>query len=307
MARIAADLREDRAQRGIAMMLAAYLAFSCIDTSVKWLVLLGLPALQLAFFRYFGHFAISLVSIARGGLSRDRLGSDALGLVVLRAVCLMLSTVANFVALGYLPLTVTASILFSAPLIVTALSVPVLGERVGPWRWGSVLLGFAGVLVVMRPFGEGFHPATLVSLGGAACFAVYALLTRKLSGRVAAETMQLYSGGVGTLALLPFALFGWQSPGTPLGWALMLALGLWGWGGHELFSRAHRYAEASALMPFTYVFLVYLTAAGFLVFGSLPDLPTLLGAAVIVASGLVVWWRERRADLRPVPPPKSGF
>lgn len=307
MARIAAELREDRAQRGIAMMLAAYLFFSCIDTSVKWLVLLGLPALQLAFIRYAGHFAISLVRVLARGGGPGRLGTDAVGLVVMRAVCLMLSTVANFYALKFLPLSVTASILFSAPLIVTALSVPILGERVGPWRWGSILLGFVGVLVVMRPFGEDFHPATLVSLAGASCFAIYALLTRKLSGRIAADTMQLFSGGVGTLALLPFAAIGWQNPPSAADWILMLGLGLWGWSGHELFSRAHRFADASALMPFTYVFLLYLTAAGFLVFGTVPDAATLIGAGIIVSSGLVVWWRERRAEIRPAPPPKAGF
>jgi drug/metabolite transporter (DMT)-like permease len=307
LAGIAAGLREDRAQRGILMMLAAYLGFSCIDTSAKWLVLLGLPALQIAFFRYFGHFAISLGSVLIGGSGRDRFGTDALGLVLIRAICLMLSTVANFIALKFLPLTVTASILFSAPLIVTALSGPVLGERVGPWRWGSVVLGFAGVLVVMRPFGEAFHPATLVSLSGATCFAVYALLTRKLSGRVAAETMQLYSGAVGTLVLLPLAIIGWQTPPSAASWLVMLVIGLWGWGGHELFSRAHRFAEASVLMPFTYVFLIYLTVAGYLAFGDVPDAPTLVGAAIIVTSGLIVWWRERRAEIRPVLPPKSGF
>jgi len=307
LAGVAAGLREDRAQRGILMMLAAYLGFSCIDTSAKWLVLLGLPALQVAFFRYFGHFAISLGHVLKGGAERERFGTDALGLVLVRALCLMLSTVANFFALKFLPLTVTASILFSAPLIVTALSTPVLGERVGPWRWGSVVLGFAGVLVVMRPFGEAFHPATLISLFGATCFAVYALLTRKLSGRVAAETMQLYSGAVGTVALLPLAVIGWETPPSALGWIVMLVIGFWGWAGHELFSRAHRFADASALMPFTYAMLIYLTISGYVFFGDLPDLPTLAGAAIIVASGLIVWWRERRAEIRPVPPPKSGF
>ena len=109
--------------------------------------------------------------------------------------------------------------------------------------------------------------------------------------------MQFYAGAVGTLALLPFTLVIWENPATPSGWVLMLALGLWGWAGHELFSRAHRFAESSVLMPFTYSFLVYLTVLGFLVFGDLPDGPTVLGATIIVASGLIVWWRERRSDV----------
>ena len=148
------------------MMLAAYLTFSFIDTSVKWLVLLGLPAIQLAFMRYAGHFAVSLVLFVRGGAEFGRLSSPRIGLLVLRAALLALATACNFYALRFLPLPVTASILFSAPLLVTALSGPLLGERVGPWRWGSVLLGFVGVLIVMQPLGDGFHPAMLISFGG---------------------------------------------------------------------------------------------------------------------------------------------
>ena len=295
MARIAAEAREDRAQRGIVLMLVAYITFSFIDTSVKWLVIVGLPAVQLAFMRYAGHFAISAALLLRGGFSVDRLGSDRLGLVVLRAALLAAATVCNFYALRFLPLSVTASILFSAPLLVTALSGPLLGERVGPWRWGSVLLGFTGVLIVMQPLGESYHPAMLISLGAAAGFAGYSLLTRRFAGEVPAETMQLYTGAVGTIALLPFTVAIWENPVTVLDWALMLALGVWGWAGHQLFSHAHRFADASVLMPFTYSFLVYLTLLGFLVFGDLPDGPTVTGATIIVASGLIVWWRERRA------------
>ncbi len=277
------------------MMLAAYLLFAMIDTSVKWLALAGLPALQLAFMRYVGHFAISFAEVSRDGLGAERPGARIVGLLFLRGLCLMLATIANFYAIRYLPLPVTASILFSVPLIVTALSAPVLGERVGPWRWGSVLLGFAGVLIVMRPFGEGFHPSALVLLGGAACFAGYTLLTRRLAGRVPARTMQLYTGAVGTFALLPAAWVLWESPVSLLGWLLILSLGIWGWGGHELFSRAHRFAEAAVLTPFSYSFLLYLTLGEYIIAGALPDAPTLLGAAIIVTSGLVVWWRENHA------------
>lgn len=291
----AALLREDRVQRGILLILLAYAAFSLIDTSVKWLVLLGLPAFQLAFMRYAGHFVISLALLARDGLGDIRLTRAQIGLLTLRGACLMLSTVANFAALRHLPLSVTATILFSAPLLVTALSGPVLGERVGPWRWASVALGFAGVLIVLQPASDNFHPAMLFSICAAVTFSGYALLTRKFAGEIPPETMQLYAGGVGTLVLLPFTIAIWEAPSTPLSWALMLVLGIWGWGGHELFARAHRFADTSVLMPFTYSFLVYLTALGFVIFGDLPDGPTTLGAAIIVASGLIVWWRENRS------------
>ncbi|MEO1549770.1 MAG: DMT family transporter [Pseudomonadota bacterium] len=297
MVGVAAKALEDRTSLGIAMMLGAYFLFSLVDTSVKWLVLAGLPAVQLTFFRYVGHFAISLTQIAAGGLTWDRFATAHMGLVVLRGVLLAVSTYFNFIALNYLPLTVTSSIMFSAPIIVCLLSWPLLGDRVGPVRWAAILLGFCGVLVVIRPFGEAFHWATLLAAHNAVALAVYSILTRKLAGVVATETMQLYMGGIGTLATLPFLASAWVTPSTPFDWMLMIALGLWGWGGHEILTRAHSYATASVLMPYTYSFMLYLTVASFLVFGDLPDGWTILGAAIIVLSGLIIWARERRRVL----------
>lgn len=282
---------------GIAMMLVAYLFFAFIDTSVKWLVLLGFHAFQLSFMRYVGHFLISLTQIARGGFSWQRFGSAHMGLVVLRAFLLVGSTVLNFIALNYLPLTVTSAIMFSAPIIVCALSMPVLGERVGPWRWFAIVVGFVGVLIVIRPFDESFHWAAMLTVINAFCLSFYSILTRRLSGVIAAETMQFYAGAVGTFSLLPFAIVTWQSPTNALDWALMIGLGIWGWAGHELLTRAHGFAAANTLMPYTYSFMIYLTISSYLVFGSVPDRWTLIGAAIIVGSGLLIWWRENKREL----------
>ncbi len=291
---LAARANSDNAPLGIVMMLAAYLLFAFIDTSAKWLASVGLSALQLSFMRYVGHGLISTVLIGRGGWSRDRFATDHLGLVLLRTYLLVASTAFNFIAITYLPLTVTSAIMFSAPVIVCALSWPLLGERVGPWRWFAIMLGFAGVLVVIRPGGAAFHWAMLLSLHNAAALALYSIITRKLSGIVAAETMQVYMGVIGTLALLPFAIATWVWPATGFEWAVMVLLGLWGWAGHEVYTRAHAYAPANTLMPYTYSFMLYLTVAGYLVFGDVPDALTLVGAAIIVASGLIIWWRRGR-------------
>ncbi|MBM7066839.1 DMT family transporter [Actibacterium sp. 188UL27-1] len=294
MTGIAARALEDRAELGMAMMLVAYLVFAFIDTSVKWLVLAGLPAVQLAFMRYAGAFAISAVQIVWGGARWERFATDHLGLVLVRGALLISATVLNFIALKYLTLTVTSAIMFSAPIILCALSMPLLGERVGPWRWAAILLGFVGVMVVIRPFGETFHWAALLCVYNASALALYSILTRRLAGVVATETMQIYMGGLGTLTLLPFAVWVWTAPATGLDWGLMVALGIWGWGGHELLTRAHAFAPANTLMPFTYSFMIYLTVAGYLVFADLPDGWTLLGAGIIVVSGLIIWMRERQ-------------
>lgn len=299
--------RQDDAGRGIALMLLAYGLFSLTDTAVKWLALAGIPAMQLAFMRFGVHLALSTGPM----LGRDHSGWTApraqMLAMLARGALLLLSTTTNFVAIRYLDLTVTAAITFSSPILVCALSVPLLGESVGRWRWSAILLGFAGVLVVVRPWSAEFHWAALLSLVSAASLALYSILTRQLAGVAAPRTMQLYGGLVGTLALAPVAFLVWQAPVTPLDWTLLFAVGCFAWSGHHFFALAHGYAPASVLMPFSYSFLIYLTLSSWLVFGTVPDAQTLLGASVIALAGLVIWWREKgaRASLPPAPPPRS--
>ncbi len=278
-------------------MLVAYLIFSFIDTSSKWLALLGLPALQLSFMRYFGHFVISLGLVSRGGFEWNKFACEAPWLVVLRGLLLMVSTILNFYAIRYLPLSLTATILFSAPIIICALSWPLLREKVGMFRWGAIALGFAGIVVAIRPFDESFHWAVLLSLGGAFCFALYSILTRKLSGLVAADTMQFYSGLVGTVALLPFALLEWQNPTNGFQWVILFGLGFFGWAGHQLLTNAMGFAPANLLMPFGYVFILYLTIWSYFLFDTVPDQWTIMGAGIIVLAGLIIWTRERKQYL----------
>lgn len=292
MAVLAAKANEDNPVVGILLMLVAFFVFSLIDVNAKWLAFLGLPALQLSFMRYFGHFIISTGLIFRGGVELSRFGTDHWFLVIARGFLLMLSTVLNFIAVQYLPLTLTSTILFSAPIMICALSWPLLGERVGIWRWLAIMIGFCGILIAIRPFDESFHWAVFLSLTGAFCFALYSLITRKLSGIVASDTMQFYSGFIGTAVLLPFAIVLWENPETSFQWTQMIFLGVFGWLGHEFLTRAHGFAPASTLTPFGYTFILYMTFWSVLVFDHLPDFWTIIGAIIIVISGLVIWFRE---------------
>ena len=151
MSGLSIKANEDRPLLGIGLMLIAYLAFSLIDTSAKWLVLAGMASLQAAFMRYVGHFLISLGMMVRQGVNPTVFRSNHFWLVILRAFFLAASTALNFISVRYLPLTLTATILFSAPIIVCALSGPLLNERVGIWRWSAILIGFVGIVVAMRP------------------------------------------------------------------------------------------------------------------------------------------------------------
>ncbi len=301
MAGTAARPNEDRPMLGILLMLLTYFGFSCVDVSAKTLVIAGIPAFQVAFFRYFGPFVISTGLVARQGISLSRFGTDNKWLVLLRGFLLMITTVNNFIAVKYLPLTLTSTIMFSAPIIICALSGPVLGEKVGMWRWGAICIGFIGVLIAMRPFGADFHWAILLSFSNACIFAIYSLMTRKLAGKVSSDTMQLYAGLIGTVTLAPFAFAYWQNPETIWGWVIFAAIGFFGWASHETLTRAHGYAEASTLTPFQYTLIVYMGVWGYFLFDNLPDRWTLLGALVIAAAGLFISLRERRLAKRPIP------
>ncbi|WP_333821646.1 DMT family transporter [Pinisolibacter sp.] len=296
MAGTTARPNEDRPMLAIALMLLTYLGFSCVDAAGKSLVLAGIPAFQAAFFRYFGHSVIALALIARQGGSVARFGTTHKRLVLTRGFILMFSTVINFFALRYLPLTLTATILFSAPIIIAALSGPVLGERVGIWRWSAIVAGFVGIVVALRPFDASFHWAMLLSFTNAVIFAVYSLMTRKLAGSVSTDTMQLYAGLIGTVVLAPVAAWVWVTPGSLVEWVLLLGMGVFGWASHETLTRAYGYAEAGALTPYTYIYLLYMGFWGWFLFDTVPDRWTMAGAAIIIASGLVIWMRERRLN-----------
>ncbi len=294
MATLTAQPRQDRVGLGIAMMLMAWFLFSLVDSSVKWLVLLGLSAVQLAFMRYAVHFVCSIAMVVRRDGDWGLATHGQAGLILLRAALLISATFLNFVALKYLPLTTTSAIMFSSPIIVSALSGPLLGERVGVWRWSAILLGFSGVLVVVRPFGNDFHWASVLIVYNAFALALFSIITRKLSGTIPAQTMQLYMGALGTAVLLPLAMANWHNPETARDWLLLFGLGAFAWAGHEAFARAHSLADASVLMPFAYSFILFMSVLGYLVFGDIPDAYTALGACIIVLSGLIIWLRETR-------------
>lgn len=292
MSQMVIHQRSDHALLGILLILAANLFFSFIDTGAKWLAVASIPALQLAFMRYIGHFVISTSLIGSGGFHLERFVTPHLPLVILRAVMLMLATILNFWAVRYLPLTLTSTILFSSPIIICLLSWPLLGERVGPIRWVAILIGFAGVVIAIRPFDESFHWAMIISLIGAVCFALYSLLTRQLAGKASVDVMQFYTGAIGSLCLLPVAIWQWQSPETISDWLIMISLGIFGWAGHQLLTRAHGFAPASTLMPFGYSFILYLSVWSYVIFAYLPDKWNLIGGALIVISGILIWMRE---------------
>jgi drug/metabolite transporter (DMT)-like permease len=286
---------------GILLMMASMVAFTSLDTAAKHLTRDLSPAVAV-FGRYAVALVISLAVLLRAG-GPELLVTRHPALQALRGVLLMVSTILNFTAMMYLQLAQTAAIFFTIPLWVCALSVPILGEHVGWRRWLAVFVGLFGVLVIMRPGTESFHWAMLLSIASSFCGAVYNIVTRKVGASDRAETSLFYVGFVGALAAATPLPFVWQTP-HGLQWLLIVFMGLSGAVGHLMLIQAHRLAPASALAPFLYTQIVWMIIAGYVFFGDVPDLWTLVGAAIVVASGLAVFAREAQlGKMRDVPAP----
>jgi drug/metabolite transporter (DMT)-like permease len=285
---------EDRRLAGIGLVLCGYLMFTIIDSCAKWLSQAGLPTTEVIFVRYAGQLvlAAALFLPAEGG---SLVVTRRPWLEVARGLCLLASTACNFAAIVFLPLTVTASIAFTTPLILCALSIPLLGETVGWRRWLAIVVGFFGVLVIVQPGTAGFHPAVLLSVTGAFFTALYLLLTRKLAGVDAVSTQQFYSALVATACLIPFVLAGgWTWPADATGWFAFVLIGVAALTGHQLLTTAHRLAPASVLAPFGYVQIIFMTASSWMIFNQPPDVWVYAGAPIVIASGLYILLRERR-------------
>ncbi|GGE58505.1 DMT family transporter [Actibacterium pelagium] len=283
--------REERTSGGVAMMLLAVMFFTGIDTSAKWLSIAGLPVLQIVFVRYAGHFLYAnLIYLPQEGASAYR--SQAPLKQFMRSVFLFGGTVLNFYALKYLPITVTTTIAFAGPIVVTLLAIPILGEKVGVRRIAAVCTGFVGVVVVVQPWGAEFHPAMFFSLGTLLLASMYFVMTRMLAGVETNATQQIWSSGLATLALAPFGLTAWVWPENTLTWMVLLGIGAFGLFGHIWATIAHRWADASILAPLIYSQVFWAALVGVLIFDTWPTVWTLGGGAIIIASGLYIWRRE---------------
>lgn len=283
--------REERAGAGVAMMLLAVLFFTGIDTSAKWLSIAGLPVLQIVFVRYAGHFLYAnLVYLPQEGVSAYR--SNAPMKQFMRSLFLFGGTVLNFFALKYLPITVTTTIAFAGPIVVTLLAIPILGEKVGIRRIAAVCTGFLGVVVVVQPWSAEFNPAMFFSLGTLLLASMYFIMTRMLAGVEGNATQQIWSSGLATVALAPFGLSVWIWPDNVLTWLVLLCIGAFGLFGHIWVTIAHRWADASILAPLIYSQVFWAALVGVLIFDTWPTVWTLCGGAIIIASGVYIWRRE---------------
>jgi drug/metabolite transporter (DMT)-like permease len=251
------------------------------------------PVLQVSWARFFGHvaFVAILFMPSRGW---RMLLTRRPKLQMTRSFIQFVSNLSFVAGIVYQPLADAAAISMMGPLIVALLAWPMLGERTGPIHAGAILIGFIGVLFVIRPGGDVFHPSALFILASACCYALYQVLTRMVANVDPPETTTFYSsffGAIGMLVVLPFI---WKTPVDLRDLLYFCSLGVLGGMGHYCIVRALAYAPANIVSPFQYFQLIGSVLVGYLMFQQLPDAMTWLGACIIVAAGLLLGYTQTR-------------
>jgi drug/metabolite transporter (DMT)-like permease len=275
---------------GIASMLVAVAIFSCMDALIKWLSA-TYPTMEIVFFRSAFAFLPLLAALWKGGRAALRTrrpfvqaGRAALGLVSMSAF---------FYCFRLMPLADVFGIAFSAPVFVTAFSVPLLGERVGIRRWSAVVVGFLGVLVMLRPDAGVFASASWIALFATVLYALGQIFVRDLT-KTETTTCIVFYGTLTTTAVSAAAMpFVWVTPSLADA-PLLAAVGILGGLAQLAFTRAFRLAPAAVVSPFDYTGLLYVGVIGYYVWGDVPTVAFLIGAAIVMASGLYILYRETK-------------
>lgn len=285
-------MSQQNTARGIGFMSAAALIFAAQD-GISRILAAEYNVLMIVMIRYwfFAAFVCALAARAPGGL-RGALRTRYPALQALRGVILAAEVAVMFVGFVTLGLIESNAIFTAYPLLVAALSGPILGEQVGWRRWSAIGVGFVGVLIILQPGSGVFSPYALVPFAAALMFAVYSLLTRYVARGDAAAVSFLYTGVVGAVAISLVGIWFWE-PMSRGDWAWMAVLCVSAAAGHWSLIKAYEAAEASAVQPFAYLQLVLVSIIGLAVFGETLRVNVVIGCALVVAAGLFTLWRAR--------------
>jgi drug/metabolite transporter (DMT)-like permease len=288
----------DRPLRGIALFVVATVLFSLSDATAKYLTG-ALPPIEIAWVRYCVFVLLTASPLVRTGRAGARARRPLLQ--ILRGLGVVGSAVLFIASLASLPMAEATTVGFASPLLITVLAIPVLGERVGLSGWIAVCAGFIGVLIVARPGSSEFHPAVLLVLLSSLCWSMAMLITRRMATTERASATLLWSACTGLVTLSLMLPFVFRVPDLR-SVGLALVIGLVASSGQWLTVLAYRQATASLLAPLSYAQLIWSSALGYFVFGAAPDRWTLVGAAIIAASGFYtvhharMQMRAREAD-----------
>lgn len=281
--------------KGVGLVLTAMAILPLIDVCAKFLGQQGVPVPEMVWGRFFFGaiftlpFALQKVGVAALRPINPLFNSG-------RAFFLILGTVCFFLALKYLPIAETLAIYFVQPILITALSPFLLGENVGIRRWVTVVIGFIGVVVIIRPGFQDVNPGVFFALAAGTSSAFYILITRYMTGKADAMVTTFQTSAIGAVALTTAAPLYWVAPSTHQ-WLLIVLLGAIAIAGHYLITRAYDFAEASLLSPFNYTEMITAVFFGWYFFGDFPDRWTFAGVAILIACAIYISWRERVSEV----------
>jgi drug/metabolite transporter (DMT)-like permease len=278
-------------RRGIFLMIAAVGAFSVMDTLIKWLSP-TFPVMQILLFRTAFALVPIVLLISRLGGFRALKTRNYFGHLG-RSLFSTMALIGFIYAFGQMPLADVVAIGFSAPLFITALSLPILGEHVGPRRWAAVWVGFLGVIVMVRPGAGVLDAVALVALAATVCYALGVISIRLLNRTETTAALAFYVNLNSLLTALIAVPFGFVWP-TWMQTAQLIAVGLIGGLAQLLLTSAYRLAPVAVVAPFDYTAMLYVIGFGYLFFGDLPDRSLLVGALIVIAGGLYILHREAR-------------
>lgn len=253
---------------------------------------LGRPmhAFQISHGRFLFAFLVFLIAVA---IIRPKFETVNLGLHVGRSFLGWAGATLLFASVAFIPLPDATAISFLNPVFAMMLAIPLLGEKVGPIRWGAAVLALIGALVLIRPTPDTFQPAAFLALGAAVIMGLEVILIKMLTGREKPLQILLINNAIGLTFATVAVIFVWQTP-TLAQWGALAGLGAMMALGQAFFIQAMRRADASFVLPFAYATLIFATFYDYLVFASIPDLISILGAAIIIAGALILAWREAR-------------
>jgi drug/metabolite transporter (DMT)-like permease len=276
---------------GAGLLIVGLACFAGMEAVAKYLIHRGHSPVMVAWARYVTHLAVLLLLLVRFK-PKELVRTKWLGLQVLRSLLIVSLTVLFFAAVAIMTLADATTILYAGPLLIVVFSGPVLGERVGIHRWTGVIVGFVGVVIIVRPGGE-IGWGAIMAFAAALCYASYALCTRILGPTESPVSTVFYTAFVGTVPLTVAVPFFWSMP-SGAEWFWLTVPGFLGAIGHYAIFLGYRRSPASALAPFTYTHLIWAALYGFIIFAERPDHWTYLGAALIAGAGIYVWYREQR-------------
>lgn len=273
-------------KKGIFFICAAVFLFASSDAISKYLTNFY-PVVMVLWVRYVVHVVLILAALRPHAL-KTLITTQYPKLQIIRGLCMANTNLMFISALHYIPLAEGTAIIYLSPLLVTAMSGPMLGERITRMQWLAVAIGFIGVLLIVRPGGSMFHPVALLALGAAFSFSLYQVITRKLNHTDKSSITNFISGLVCVIVTSLLLPFFWKTPTLHFA-LLMVLLGISALASHLLMTKAYQHAKPSTLAPFSYTQMLFAGLIGYVFFNQQPDLLGLVGMLVIVAGGLLIF------------------